>query len=64
MTTPGTIRVAVQIPPSQADHAAIRRAATEADALGADAIFTWDHFLPLGPDRSGMHLECWTTLAG
>ncbi len=63
MTTPGTIRVAIQIPPSRADYAAIRRAAAEADALGADAIFNWDHFFPLGKDRSGKHFECWTTLA-
>ena len=60
--TPGTIRVAIQIPPSRAGHAAIRRAAAEADALGADAIFTWDHFFPLGRDRSGQHFECWTVL--
>ncbi|AEV85023.1 N5,N10-methylene tetrahydromethanopterin reductase [Actinoplanes sp. SE50] len=62
-TTPGTIRVAIQIPPSRADYAAIRRAVAEADALGVDAIFNWDHFFPLGKDPSGKHFECWTTLA-
>jgi alkanesulfonate monooxygenase SsuD/methylene tetrahydromethanopterin reductase-like flavin-dependent oxidoreductase (luciferase family) len=62
MTTPGMIRVAIQIPPSRADYAAIRRTAAEADALGADAVFNWDHFFPLGKDTSGKHFECWTML--
>jgi probable F420-dependent oxidoreductase len=59
---PGAIRVAIQIPPSQADYAAIRRAASEADALGADAVFNWDHFFPLGKNPTGKHFECWTVL--
>ena len=61
-TDSNVVRVAVQIAPAEADYAAIRRAASEAEALGADAIFTWDHFFPLGRDRSGKHFECWTTL--
>lgn len=61
-TVPGQIRVAIQIPPSRAGYAAIRRAAGEADALGADAVFTWDHFFPLGKDPVGEHFECWTVL--
>ena len=56
------MRVAVQIAPARADYPAIRRAASEADALGVDAIFNWDHFFPLGKDRTGKHFECWTTL--
>ena len=62
MNASGAIRVAIQIPPARADYAAIRRAAGEADALGADAVFTWDHFFPLGKDPSGEHFECWTVL--
>jgi probable F420-dependent oxidoreductase len=58
----GTVRVAIQIPPSRADYSAIRRAAVEADRLGADSVFTWDHFFPLGKDPSGRHFECWTVL--
>ncbi|BFU43481.1 LLM class F420-dependent oxidoreductase [Krasilnikovia sp. MM14-A1004] len=61
-TTAGTIRVAIQIPPSRADYAAIRRVAAEADALGADAVFNWDHFFPLGRNPDGKHFECWTVL--
>ncbi|MEU7905094.1 LLM class F420-dependent oxidoreductase [Actinoplanes sp. NPDC049118] len=59
---PGGVRVAVQIAPARADYAQIRRAAAEADALGVDVIFNWDHFFPLGKDRSGKHFECWTVL--
>lgn len=61
-TPPSMIRIAIQIPPARADYAALRRAAAEADALGADAVFNWDHFFPLGKDRSGAHFECWTVL--
>ncbi|MFI5895772.1 LLM class F420-dependent oxidoreductase [Actinoplanes sp. NPDC051513] len=56
------MRVAIQIAPERAGYAAIRRAASAAEALGVDAIFNWDHFFPLGKDRSGQHFECWTTL--
>jgi len=36
--------------------------AREADTLGADALFTWDHFF--GPKDSDVpSFECWTTLA-
>ena len=34
----------------------------EAEDLGADIVFNWDHFYPLyGPDDD-KHLECWTML--
>jgi probable F420-dependent oxidoreductase len=56
------VRVAVQIAPAHADYAQLRRAAGEADALGVDVIFNWDHFFPLGKDRTGKHFECWTML--
>jgi probable F420-dependent oxidoreductase len=58
----GKVRVAIQIAPERADYAAIRRAADEADRIGVDAIFNWDHFFPLGKDRDGKHFECWTML--
>nr|WP_296075586.1 LLM class F420-dependent oxidoreductase [uncultured Actinoplanes sp.] len=58
----GRVRVAVQIAPARADYAAIRQTASEADSLGVDAIFNWDHFFPLGEERDGKHFECWTML--
>jgi probable F420-dependent oxidoreductase len=41
----------------------LRAAWREADALGVDTIFTWDHFYPLYGDPAGAHYECWTMLA-
>jgi probable F420-dependent oxidoreductase len=41
----------------------MRRAWIEADALGVDTIFNWDHFFPLSGEPDGLHFECWTALA-
>lgn len=41
----------------------MRRAWTEADALGVDTIWNWDHFYPLYGAADGKHFECWTLLA-
>ncbi|WP_305785642.1 LLM class F420-dependent oxidoreductase [Symbioplanes lichenis] len=57
------VRIGVQIQPQHADYAAIRRAAAEAEELGADILFNWDHFYPLYGDPDGKHFECWTMLA-
>src|SRR5437764_3615192 len=35
----------------------------EAESLGADSLWTWDHFFPLFGDANGKHFECWTVLA-
>ena len=35
----------------------MRAAFLEAEALGADALYTWDHFFPLYGDSSGTHFE-------
>ena len=56
------LRVALQLQPQHADYAAIRRTAAEAEELGADAVFNWDHFFPLYGDPDGKHFECWTML--
>src|SRR4051812_30237096 len=41
----------------------MRRAWREADELGADTIFCWDHFYPLYGEPEGKHFEALTTLA-
>ena len=41
----------------------MRDAWLEADALGVDAIFTYDHFFPAEGDADGPVFEGWTTLA-
>jgi probable F420-dependent oxidoreductase len=57
------IRIGVQIQPQHADYASMRVAWLQAEEMGADAVFTWDHFFPLSGDRGGRHFECWTILA-
>ena len=56
------VRVAVSIFPEHAEYADIRRAAAQAEALGVDVVYTWDHFYPLMGDPEGKHFECWTLL--
>jgi probable F420-dependent oxidoreductase len=40
----------------------MREAWREAEALGVDTIFTWDHFYPLYGEPDGAHFEALTTL--
>jgi probable F420-dependent oxidoreductase len=56
------IRIALQLQPQHADYDAIHRTVTEAENMGADIIFNWDHFFPLYGDPNGKHFECWTML--
>jgi len=56
------IRIGVQLQPQHANYAAIRCAVAEAEELGADIVFNWDHFYPLYGDPDGKHFECWTML--
>jgi probable F420-dependent oxidoreductase len=57
------IRIAAQIHPQQGEYAGLRRAATQAEELGYDLLYNWDHFFPLYGSRQGPHFECWTMLA-
>lgn len=57
------VRVGVQIKPQHSDYSVMRQAWIDAEELGADTIFTWDHFFPLSGDPDGKHFECWSTLA-
>lgn len=56
------IRIAVQIQPQHGEYADIRRTAVEAEELGVDIVFNWDHFFPLSGDPDGKHFECYTML--
>jgi len=62
MTRSRPVRIGVQIQPQHADYSQIRRAVGRAEDLGADIVFTWDHFFPLSGDPEGKHFECWTVL--
>jgi probable F420-dependent oxidoreductase len=57
------IRIAAQLHPQHGDYPRMRDAVVEAEALGYDIAYTWDHFYPLYGDPDGAHLECWTVLA-
>ncbi len=63
----GPIRIAVQIHPQHIDYAGIRTAVMQAEDMGVDVVYNWDHFFPLyggDPDpNAGKHFECWTMLA-
>ncbi len=56
-------RIGLQLQPQHADYAAIRQAVAQAEDLGVDVVFNWDHFYPLYGDADGKHFECWTMLA-
>jgi len=56
------VRIGLQVQPQHADYPAIRRTVAEAEDLGADIVFNWDHFYPLYGDPDGKHFECWTML--
>jgi probable F420-dependent oxidoreductase len=58
-----TVRIAVQLHPQHGEMNALMSAAVEAESIGADLLYVWDHFFPLYGDPAGAHFECWTTLA-
>ncbi len=57
------LRIGVQLQPQHAEYADIRHAAAQAEELGVDVLFNWDHFYPLFGAPEGKHFECWTMLA-
>src|SRR5215217_3833916 len=57
------IRVGVSVRPQHTSYARMRAAWREAEAIGADTLFVWDHFFPLFGDPDGAAFECWTLLA-
>jgi probable F420-dependent oxidoreductase len=57
------LRIGVQVRPQHADFDRMRRAWREAEEMGADMVFTWDHFFPLFGDRRGKHYESLTCQA-
>jgi probable F420-dependent oxidoreductase len=56
-------KVGVQLEPQHCTLDELRAAWREADELGADSIWTWDHFFPLGGELDGAHFEGWSVLA-
>jgi probable F420-dependent oxidoreductase len=56
-------KVGIQLQPQHTTMEDLRTAWRTADAMGADSIWTWDHFYPLYGDPDGAHFEGWVTLA-
>jgi len=57
------IKVSAQIQPQHGTWEHMRQAWIDADQLGVDAVFNWDHFYPLRGEPDGLHFECWSLLA-
>jgi alkanesulfonate monooxygenase SsuD/methylene tetrahydromethanopterin reductase-like flavin-dependent oxidoreductase (luciferase family) len=58
------LKVGVLLPLFSGDPAKVLRAAREAEELGFDGAFAFDHFFPPGGSRDAPALEAFTTLAG
>ncbi len=57
------IRIGYRAIPQHGDYAPMRTSWLEAERLGVDSLWTWDHFFPLSGDPDSKHFECWTVLA-
>ncbi len=56
------IRVGAQLHPQQTTYDDYAAAVRQAESLGVDTIWNWDHFFPLYGDPQGNHFEGWTLL--
>ncbi len=56
-------KVGVQLHPQHTSTDDLRRAWRDADEMGVDSLWVWDHFYPLYGDPNGAHFEGWTLLA-
>lgn len=59
----GRFRVGVQLHPQHTTIDTLRDAWRAADAMGADSVWTWDHFHPLYGPADGAHFEGYSLLA-
>ena len=57
------VTIGLQVIPQHGDYDAMKRAWVEADELGVDRIYNWDHFYPLSGDPNGKHFESLTIQA-
>jgi probable F420-dependent oxidoreductase len=56
-------RAGIQLQPQATSVAALLDAARAAEELGADSVWTWDHFYPLYGDPGETHFEGYTLLS-
>lgn len=57
------VTIGIQVIPQHGDYEQMKRAWVEADELGVDRIYNWDHFYPLSGDPEGKHFESLTIQA-
>ena len=57
------MKIGVQLHPQATTMAELRAAWSQADALGVDSLWTWDHFYPLYGDPAAPHFEGYAILA-
>jgi probable F420-dependent oxidoreductase len=57
------MKIGVQLQPQGTSMADLRAAWEQADAMGVDSLWTWDHFYPLFGDPDAMHFEGYSLLA-
>jgi probable F420-dependent oxidoreductase len=57
------VKVGVSVKPQHVTMAQMRAAWQQADAMGVDSLWTWDHFFPLSGDPDGTHFEGFSVLA-
>ena len=57
------VTIGLQVIPQHGDFEQMKHAWVEADAMGVDRIYNWDHFFPLSGDRNGKHFESLTVQA-
>jgi F420-dependent oxidoreductase-like protein len=60
---PSALRFGVQTYPQHTTYAEILQVWREAEDLGFDTAFAFDHFIPIGGDPNGSCLEGWTLLS-
>ena len=62
-SSPSGLSFGVQTPPQNVSYSQVQEVWLEADALGFDSAFAFDHFMPIFSDPTGPCLEGWTLLA-
>ncbi len=63
MTPVHPIRIAAQLHPQHGDIHRLLAAASNAEDLGYDIVYNWDHFFPLYGEPDGPHFEAMAVLA-
>ena len=62
-TGDGAFHVGIQLHPQATTVDALLDATVAAEEIGADSVWTWDHFYPLYGDPAAAHFEGYTLLA-